>query len=69
MVDEADELPLAKVNNALWHVERHVDNSDFTVPRRVCLVGQQGVVDHPGLGNRLLRIVELGVALAIALQR
>ena len=66
-MDEADELPLAKMDDALWHIECHVDNSDFAVPRRVCLVGQQGIVDHPGLGHRLLRIVQLSVIIAIAM--
>ena len=67
MVNEADELPLAKVDDALWHVECHVDNGNFTVPRRICFVGQQGIVDHPGLGHRLLWIVKLGVVIVMAL--
>ena len=60
MTDEADELPLAKVDYALRHVERHVHNRYLTVGGCVSLVGQQGIIDHPCLSHRLLWILKIG---------
>ena len=31
VIHEADELPVTKMYDALWHVERHVNNCDFFV--------------------------------------
>ena len=45
VVYEADELPLAQVNDALRHVESHVHNHDLTVSRSPTLVRQKRVVD------------------------
>ena len=59
VVDEADELPLAQVDDALRHVHGHVHDRDFLVHRSPVLVRQERVVDHPRLGHWLLRVVTL----------
>ena len=57
VVDEANELPLAQVDDLLGHVKCHVHDADLFILRRVTFVGQQGVINDPGLPDRALRIV------------
>ena len=59
VVHEADELPLAQIDDLLRHVQGHMNDCDLTVLRIVRLVGEEGIVYDPGLWNWLLRVMQL----------
>ena len=67
VVDEADELPIAQVNDSLWHVLRHVDDRDFFILWRERLVGEQWVVHNPGLLHRFLEVAQLFIQFVLFL--
>ena len=58
VVDEADELPLTQMDHSLRRVVGHVDDSDFLIAWRECLVGQKWIVYYPRLRHGLLRVVK-----------
>jgi len=47
MIDKADELPLAEMDDTLGHVLSHMDDCDLLVIWSDGLVGQKRVIDHP----------------------
>ena len=57
VIDEADKLPLAKVNDPLWHRQGHMYNRNFLVRRATRLICKQRVVNDIVLHEGLLRIV------------
>ena len=58
MIDEADELPVAQVDQPLRHVVCHVDDCNLFVAWSERLVGEKRVIHDPGLGDGLLWVVE-----------
>ena len=59
MINKTDEFPIAQMDQSLGHVVCHVNDCDFFVSWGKRLVGQQGVVDDPGLWHGLLRVIQL----------
>ena len=59
VVNEADELPLTEMHDALWHVKAEMHYGDLLVVGGECLVGHEWVVDDPGLTDGLLGMIEL----------
>ena len=57
VVDKRHEFPLAEIDSTLWHVDRQMNDCDFIVGRRECLVGHQGVVNNPLLPYWRLRVL------------
>ena len=53
MIDEADELPVAQVDQPLRHVVCHVDDCNLFVAWSERLVGEERVIHDPGLGSAL----------------
>ena len=58
MINEADKLPLAQMDDLLRHGEGHMYDRDLLVVRARCLVGKQRVITDPALHQGLLWVIK-----------